>query len=556
MKGHWAASVIILSLAACFVLAAGLVTAVPQGSGRTVSVIGEEARGGVTPEEYRAGQYGLHTWLTEQTPPGASHLSIRVRLTPEERQDLEISAANRSLPLKIGVAKPVSPAVIVAGLDQRGISARPTPVSGGLVQATPDGGLVWAVTIGSDDAAAVRVRILGMDLPESADLYFYAANGEAYGPFQGRGPNGDGDFWTPSVRASEGTLVLRHFGPATAEQLRRMHFVISEVGHVGRPPVKTEQVTICGNANCIEDATCNTTPSFMTAVKNAVAKMEWISGAFIYTCTGGLLADTDSGSQIPLFLTANHCLSRNRDAQNVEFFWKYATSTCGGACPNDSGFARTVGSSVLATGADGDFTLLQLSQTPPSGSVFLGWTSTAVANSNGTNLYRISHPNFGAQVYSQHQVDTSAPTCQGWPRGESIYSRDIFGATDGGSSGSPVVNGSAQVVGQLSGGCGFNVGDVCDAEANATVDGALAFYFATVEPYLDPQGGGCTPTTEVCSDGLDNDCDGATDCADSNCAGDPACSGGGCSAPGETCTANSDCCSNKCTGKPGSKTCK
>jgi len=32
--------------------------------------------------------------------------------------------------------------------------------------------------------------------------------------------------------------------------------------------------------------------------------------------------------------------------------------------------------------------------------------------------------------------------------------------------------------------------------------------------------------------------------------------GGGCSAVGQSCSANSDCCSNSCKGKPGSKTCK
>ena len=51
--------------------------------------------------------------------------------------------------------------------------------------------------------------------------------------------------------------------------------------------------------------------------------------------------------------------------------------------------------------------------------------------------------------------------------------------TDGGSSGSPVVNASDQVVGQLSDACDTNVN-------NATVDGAFAFYFASVQPILAP----------------------------------------------------------------------
>jgi len=109
-----------------------------------------------------------------------------------------------------------------------------------------------------------------------------------------------------------------------------------------------------------------------------------------------------------------------------------------------------------------------------------------VANTNGVALHRVSNPNFGPQVYNEQTVNTSAPTCSGWPRGERIYSRDTLGGTDGGSSGSPVVNGSDQVVGQLSGACGTNVGDPCDAASNATVDGALAYYWTSVQPFLAP----------------------------------------------------------------------
>src|SRR6185503_18600675 len=105
-------------------------------------------------------------------------------------------------------------------------------------------------------------------------------------------------------------------------------------------------------------------------------------------------------------------------------------------------------------------------------------------------------------------------------------------------------NSGGQIVGQLSGACGTNVNDSCDEVNNATVDGAFAFYFPSVKPFL---GTTCTPTTEVCTDGIDNDCDGATDCADSNCATHPSCVSS-CSPRGASCTADSNCCSNKCKG--------
>jgi len=181
-----------------------------------------------------------------------------------------------------------------------------------------------------------------------------------------------------------------------------------------------------------------------------------------------------------------------------------------------------------------------------------------VANSNGTDLYRISHPATAPQAYSAQTVDTSAGTCQGIPRGAWIYSRDFYGATEGGSSGSPIYNGAGQVVGQLTGSCGFN-NEPCDSVNNATIDGAFANYFSSVSQYLDPVA--CVPSAEVCDDGQDNDCDGAVDCSDSDCSGDPACDRGGCvnaggAAAGSSCTNNSECCSDKCKGRSGAKTCK
>jgi hypothetical protein len=154
---------------------------------------------------------------------------------------------------------------------------------------------------------------------------------------------------------------------------------------------------------------------------------------------------------------------------------------------------RVAGSTLLSTSSTGDYTLVRLSSGPPAGSSLLGWNAAAVAYSNGTSLYRLSHPKGAPQAYSTHSVSTSKGTCGSWPRGNWIYEQDTYGATEGGSSGSPVLNSSGQVVGQLSGACGTNPSNPCASSSNATVDGAFASYFSSVESYLDPTpgGGGC-----------------------------------------------------------------
>jgi hypothetical protein len=81
--------------------------------------------------------------------------------------------------------------------------------------------------------------------------------------------------------------------------------------------------------------------------------------------------------------------------------------------------------------------LPKLAQNPPSSSVLSGWTTGNIANANGTALFRISHPATAPQAYSTQTVDTSAPTCGGWPRVERIYSRDTYGATEGAAAAPP-----------------------------------------------------------------------------------------------------------------------
>ncbi len=200
--------------------------------------------------------------------------------------------------------------------------------------------------------------------------------------------------------------------------------------------------------------------------------------------------------------------------------------------------------------------------------MFLGWNNTPIAFTDQAGLFRVSNPNFGPQVYSEHEVDSDSETCRGWPRGERIYSTDLFGATDSGSSGSPVVNASGEVVGQLSGCCGYNCGNVCDAGSNWTVDGALAHYYGNVESFLDPTSSGPECSVDAdCNDGAF--CNGVETCVEGSCQSGPdPCVDQGCDEAidqcvactdlpvGASCSDNSQCCSNKCRGGPNNKSCR
>lgn len=492
--------------------------------------------------EPAAERFDRGAWIVEMDRLNArlqaEHVAIGLDHQFEARVDPALveeitHGRERDLKLRVGAEAEVSFDVSFADLDVANLPRRALLRDVGAIRGTGDGGFVWSAAVRSPDAAAVRIHIEDMNFPAGSELYVWTQGGMAFGPYTGRGPNGTGEFWTNAVQGEEVVLQVRHRGgDAPSFRVAGVSHLTAAWQRAARLNPMAAQPACSFNANCVVDADCVTTNSAVATAKEAVAEMVFASGAFLYLCSGGLVADSDSSSTIPYFITANHCISKGREASSLETYFDFdGDGTCGN-CP-DLGSPSTTGSSIVASNRTSDYTLLRLNQTP-SGVAYLGWNADPVAFSNGAKLYRISHPGGAPQSYSEHDVDTSKGTCSSWPRGNWIYSRDVFGATEGGSSGSPVVNASGQLVGQLSGACGFNVNDNCDEESNATVDGAFAAYYSQVEQYLGGGGGGCTDAdgdgfcgtegdcndndgtiypgaTEICGDGIDNDCDGQID---------------------------------------------
>jgi lysyl endopeptidase len=558
---------IIQSLCAVIVLAAvPSMPALASGGAGHVEAATERAPGAFDHVAFARRQQALHARLMSEQVPGGLDAPLTIQVDPAEL-DLGVPPAPR---MKVGVTRTVSTVVDFGDLASGSIPVAPQARGLGAVRGTARGGFVWTGAIRSEDASALRVRFTNFFLPDGAELYLYNPSGEVRGPYTGSGPSGDGTFWSHTVAGS--LLILQVSVPPGARGPRAegATFDIAEVGHLGprfrlgATPTTEAGSDLCGfNASCVRNASCASIPAAIQPARDADAMIEFVSGGFIYICSGGLVADTDTTTQIPYFITAHHCLSRQGEADTLEAFFQFSIP-CGGTCFDPNGVVpSTLGSDVMATDKATDYTLLRLRQAPPAGSAFLGWSSTPVAFSNGVALFRISHPKGAPQAYSTHVVDTSRPTCRSWPRGDRIYSSDVFGATEGGSSGSLVLNAAGQVVGELSGACGYNVSDPCDAASNATVDGAFAAYFDQVSGILAPSAGSTTTTTTVTTTTAISSTTSTTATTSTSTTTTTATSsttsttvGGTCAASGEACTTASDCCSGTCRGRPGSRTCK
>lgn len=506
----------------------------------------------------------LNQWLLTE----AVERGLRKPLVAEfsAAEMAEVDNARGEDPRRVGLTRALASPVGFSNLKMSQLKGRAVDRGNGAITATADGGFVYSSALSSPGAAGLRVHFTHFNLPERTEVYLYTADGQAFGPYTGRGPLGDGEFWSHTVVGDYLVVQMRHVGQASDQDLRSAGFNITGLAHIR--PVFLDGLC-ADNASCVVNAVCDSDADDdkVAALTNSVALMQWISGAFVYNCTGGLINDSDPGNDdnpVPYFLTANHCINKGKDAKSLENYFQYVDTDCSSdGCLSwselrDSIDTRTLGASIVSTGRNADYTLLRLAQAAPHDSVYLGWDSTPVAFTDGVALFRVSHPQGSPQAYSQHLVDADAETCQSWPRGDRIYSRDIVGATEGGSSGSPVVidagNNNLKIVGQLSGACGTNINNVCDANSNSTVDGAFAAYYDQVSQWLDPVPDTCTPTEEPeasCSDGKDNDCDGLTDDADPDC-GDP----GGGLPTGAHCLSDSECASGSCSkGKPSSRVC-
>lgn len=450
---------------------------------------------GVSLGDWRIGQFNDFVRLREAIERFPEAVAARIELTGNDVRRLrELSRDSvPGTPRVVGLVLPVDLEVDFTLLRTELLDDRPLPLSHGWIRRTQAGELTWSIRVDAANTGGVRLHLTDLRLPEGVSVYLLNGRGDVRGPYRGDGES----LWTHSIPGEQIYLQIM-YPRLDVAALRQTRFRIAEALTLDPSP----QAFCDLNADCVVDGSCYDSDDwgFIDNARRAVANIVYVDGGFGYACSGGLVNSTD-GSGIPYFLTANHCVSTQTVANTVETRFDFRTDSCGAACFWPNTFT-TRGATLLSTASSNDHTLLRLSGNPPSGAVLLGWTTQPIADANGQPLHRLSHPKSAPQAYSQQNVDSGAAICLGYPRGRYIYSRNITGATEPGSSGSPVLNAAGQVVGHLYGVCGSNITDPCDSTNNRTVDGAFANYFSSVAPWLNPgsgSGGGACPSSALLS---------------------------------------------------------
>lgn len=269
----------------------------------------------------------------------------------------------------VGFAAPVQYDFNLAGADVSRLTGAQY-FSNGVLRNRGDGRLSYTVAVDAVDASGLRVHFTNFDLPPGAELFVYSltgSGGQVEGPYTGKGPNGNGDFWSNTLFDAVAFIELQADASAAAGAPERLSFTVESVAYLGGPYffggsrnsfTRNQEF----NTDCITDANCNTAdwPEIDIA-KNAMALMMFPVSVgdqvFMALCSGGLLNDIKPASFIPYFLTANHCITFESEAAGLECFWRFETFKCSPLEDDDFGAGpqiaeRTVKAPIASGGRE------------------------------------------------------------------------------------------------------------------------------------------------------------------------------------------------------------
>ena len=344
--------------------------------------------------------------------------------------------------------------------------------------ANVDGSEIRVLSIKSPGALGIRVHFEDFDIPEGNEVYIYgvASDSQVTGPYTQKGPWGNKEFWSSTVDGD--TAIIEYYAKVEGGDFR-----FSEISHIYESPYDLISPYVL---SCEVDASC-----YSNSEKNTVGRIVFVTNNGSFVCSGTLLNDRNS-TFTPYFLTANHCVSSQSEAQTVETYWFYQTTACNSGVLK-GGISHSVsGSNLLVTTQTGDSTLLRILGTMPGGLWFSGWDPNP--KSIGTLAFGFHHPGSGTPPSttsylrrSDGSIASDTSSCSATGLTSAYKVNWTSGLTEPGSSGSGLwysTQASGYLIGVLS--CGPTNLD-CNYNGNTyAIYGKFSNFYPLIKSYIDP----------------------------------------------------------------------
>lgn len=331
---------------------------------------------------------------------------------------------------------------------------------------------LWVMALRSPGAAALRLHFVNFDVGRAAVTVYTREGDEVLtrGPFSGRGPEQDGDFWTASL---PGDTVFIEVSGTDQPRLE-----IAELMHLEQDPVATAQkqwrlsqnqkqnnlANAVAELGCHLDVACETVD---ISARDATVLLNYQTGPTTSgICSGTILNDLDGGTVVPYLLTANHCNITAANVGTLQVTFLFQRSTCGGNLLTSP--PPLIGGVVLETNGDNDMKFIRLNGAVPAGVALAGWSTGSPSDGS----YGIHHP--GGTFKRATFFDPSSYIFCSYTYDSDYWVMEARrGGIEPGSSGSGLFNPSGRLIGQLRGRCGPGTGDSGNC---STDDGWRAVY--------------------------------------------------------------------------------
>jgi hypothetical protein len=342
----------------------------------------------------------------------------------------------------------------------------------------PDGGTLLGLRIHSPEAVGLRLGLriervppevsFAFAGPDDTELVVPPVSGAAVTKLieanRAAGDRSDGGrtYWSPMLDGDDAVILIHVPEGVDPGDVR---FSIPRISYIFRDPLSgpsgarlQSSAVTQSSAYCNLDASCY---PLWSDEGSAVAHMRYTKDGASYICTGTLLNDTDSSGFVPYLLTANHCISTQTAASTLETHWYWQSAACDSLFQDERYTVGYGGARLLYASGETDTAFLRLFQDPPGMTYYLGWsTIDPIVYDDVTGIH---HPDgdwkkisFGSFIgfrdcWSTGGDGFECSQASSWS-GTYLDVDWYAGTTEGGSSGSALLNQAGQVIGQLRGG--------------------------------------------------------------------------------------------------------